>query len=198
MHPASSAILTWPLGTYRIKEVRVPQKKDGSIWKDTGLELSSHTYIVTVAQTSSGSNTVTTTIYRDGTQISSVTRPSDDTTATPQAVNDEETENWIPIGVIKVDKTKADNGVTGVGTTPNKNIPQGDASFSGAIYNLYTTKDISGKFFSKSQNKQLYTLGTKEGNYYPVIDSNGNQVTITTGSDGYGQTLSTFPYADCS
>ena len=196
--PTSSAgYLTWPIGTYRIKEVRVPMHTENGSWVESGLKLSSHTYIVTVEQASSGSKSVTTTIYRDGTQISSVTRPSDDTTATPQAVEDEETESWYPIGVVKVDKTKADGGVTGVGTTPNKNVPQGDATFNGAQYYLYTTKNITDKFFSKSQNRQLYTLTNVGNNLWQVYNANGTPVVITTGPNGFGQTLSTLPYADC-
>ncbi|MBQ4031581.1 MAG: hypothetical protein II625_07475, partial [Bacilli bacterium] len=192
----------FPLGTYKIIETSVPKDSNGT---ETGLKLSSTTYYVVLSKSG---ETVRKQIYAGSTLVYDCVLGSQPTVRNTDyiksstivdnvTVSVEETENWYKIGVVKVDKTKADGGVTGVGTTPSKNVPQGDATFNGAKYYLYTTKNISTKFFSKSQNKQLYTLQSAGNNLWQVYNANGTPVVITTGNDGFGQTPSTLPYADC-
>lgn len=132
LKPAST-IPQFPLGTYRIYESKAPTNASGV---ETGLELSTHVYYVTLEMNADGLR-VDRTIYMDGIDAGHMLS-SDIITDGVEASADlaaEETEVWHPIGLLKVDSDKH-AALPGYTTAT---IPQGDATYVGAKFYVYTT-----------------------------------------------------------
>ena len=219
--------LTWPVGYYEITETQVPK---GSDKKNYGALQSKHVYSYKIypcnGQTSLGFNTILfdgsvsnwmeRTIRNNTTGLAKWERNPDykiqiggvNYTGTDRYVfYAVEEENWLPIGLYKASDSYV---VSGWIKNDNwKNMvkrPEGDTSYEGAVYYLYTTDNTiftpkpandtanpNGNIYltAGTSTNQLETVdglgnsGTTDLGQmlYPVL-ANGKQVTLVTDSNG--------------
>ena len=155
--PIQDGFITWPIGYYTIQETKAP----------TGLQLSNRVLHVDVTQNENNANFS----CREG-----------DLLVDNVAIYTD-TEVWAYLALIKADATKYSQSAPDASLA----IPQGDASYAGAVYTLYNS-DANFKTGVRNGN-------TIRREFDGTITCNGTEVTITTDANGLARTTMPLPYS---
>ena len=226
--PQDSTKYTWPIGYYEITETVTSHSGN----KNLGAKVNNQTFVFTNIPVQGGSSTATTKVlyapdgvtvvlrqnpngseYRNSNYYIELPNGQQVLGTNASGIYHLEPTTWLPLGLYKVDANLVNAGFD---NNHILKVPEGDASYAGAKYQLFVSSSKDSNFFTAGANNQVnsgeLTLGnavtkvnwtdgagnigtTTVGKLYPVL-YNGQPVIITTDANGIAKTSIKFPYAD--